>query len=194
MIRIDIFAIEYVLDLNKEPKNEHELIVYSKGESGNTLPWGIEFVDNKLVQAEKYGDKLLIKTDYKELKNEVTVSLRNYAKERIVVRIKPNTEALIPKVYNFEMTDMVFENGEVSFNIISTANDDGQPWRCSYLGYPLSYEFSQTEGEGSCKMHIKLLTELMTEFKSKIIFEQDKSGKEIEISLFNDKDGIKKAD
>ena len=194
MININNFQKEFTLDLNEIPYDEHELHIISRGDKGNYLPWGIEFVDNKFVQAEKYGDKLLIKTDYKELKNEVTISLRNYAKERIVVRIKPNTEALIPKVYNFEMTDMVFENGEVSFSIISTVNDDDQPWRCSYLGYPLSYEFSQTEGEGSCEMHIKLLTELMTEFKSKIIFEQDKSGKEIEISLFNDKDGIKKAD
>ena len=103
-------------------------------------------------------------------------------------------EALIPKVYSFEISDMKFENGEVSFGIISTVNDKGQPWMCTYLGYPLSYEFSQTEGKGSCRMHIKLLTELITEFKSKIIFEQEKSEKEIEMSLFNDKDGIKKAD
>ena len=194
MIKIGIFLREYVLDLNEEPKDEHELLVYSKGESGNALPWGIEFVDNKSVQVEKYGDKLFIKTDYKELKNEVSISLRNYAKERIIIKIKPNNEALIPKVYVFQTDDIKFENGEVSFNIISTVNDNGQPWRCSYLGNPLSYEFSQTEGEGSCEMHIKLLTELMTEFKSKIIFEQEKSGKEIEISLFNDKNGIKKAD
>ena len=194
MIKIGIYLREYVLDLNKEPKDEHELIVYSKGDDGNILPWGIEFVDDKSVQVEKYSDRLIIKTDYTELKNEVTISLRNYAKERLVVKIKPNMEALIPEVYSFEISDMKFENGEVSFGIISTVNDKGQPWRCTYLGYPLSYEFSQTEGKGSCRMHIKLLTELITEFKSKIIFEQEKSEKEIEMSLFNDKDGIKKAD
>ena len=49
------------------------------------------------------------------------------------------------------------------------------------------------------QIHVVILfrqmsVELMTEFKSKIIFTQEDSGKEVELILYNDKDGIKKAD
>jgi hypothetical protein len=194
MIKIDYFVREFILDLNEKTYNEHTLTIDSKGEKGNPLPWGIEFVDNKSVEVEKSGDKLIIRLDYKGLKEKVNISLRNYAKERMLIQIIPNTEALIPKEYVFEIKNQVYKNNELDVDLISTVNDNPQPWRCSYFGNPLSYEFSQTEGEGSCRVHIKLTSELFTEFKSKIIFEQENSGKEVELSLFNDKDGIKKAD
>lgn len=194
MLTIDNNYSEFILDLNKNPYDEHTIEITSKGENGNKLPWGIELVNNKLVEAIKSGDKLIIKTDYKRLKSEVQIPLKNYAKERIIVKIKPNKEALIPKTYTFEIKNEKYKNGEIYFTLVSLANDYGQNWRCSYAGLPLSYKISNLEGKGTTEMNIKLITELMTEFKSKIIFTQEDSGKEVELILYNDKDGIKKAD
>jgi hypothetical protein len=194
MLTIDNNYSEFILDLNKNPYDEHTIEIISKGENGNKLPWGIELVNNKLVEAIKSGDKLIIKTDYKRLKSEVQIPLKNYAKERIIVKIKPNKEALIPKTYTFEIKNEKYKNGELYFTLVSLANNYGQNWRCSYAGLPLSYKISNLEGKGTTEMNIKLITELMTEFKSKIIFTQEDSGKEVELILYNDKDGIKKAD
>ena len=194
MIKIGDSGKEFILDLNEIPYDEHELHIDSKASNGRNLPWGIEFVNNSDVLVEKNGDSLSIKLDHNDIDKKTIISLKNYAKERVVIEILPNNEALIPKVYDFKITNKSIVNNELVINLVSTANDKPQPWRCAYAGNPLSYKLSKSEGDGSCEITIKLLTELLTEFKSKLIFKQEKSEKEIELILYNDKDGIKKAD
>ena len=194
MININNFQKEFTLDLNKIPYDEHEIRINSRGDKGNYLPWGIEFVNNSDISVEKNGDNLSIKLDHNVIDKKSVISLKNYSKERAVIEIIPNNEALIPKVYVFEIADKKLENGELVIKLISTSNDKDQPWKCIYAGNPLSYDLSKSEGNGSCEISIKLLTELLTEFKSKLIFRQEKSEKEVELILYNDKYGIKKAD
>ena len=194
MIQINSTIGDFVLDLNKYPYDIHELNIISKGKNDIPIPWAVEVVNSRNISAEKLGNKLFIKLSHKDLDKKAAIAIKNYEKERAVIEIIPNSYALVPKDYLFEITDKSLDNGILTINLLSTVNGDDQPWRCSYLGYPLSYELSKSEGDGSSIIKIRLLTELLTEFKSKLIFEQEKSGNAIELILYNDKDGIKKAD
>jgi hypothetical protein len=194
MISVNETENKFVLDLNNTPYNEHNIKVDSFDNNGNKLPWGVEFIDNNEVYVEKNGDNLFIKFDHTELNKKTIISLRNYNKERITIEVIPNKKALETKIYNFEITDKRITDGILNIKILSTVNNDNQPWICSYYGGPLSYNLTKHSGEGSCEISIRLLTELSSEFKSKIIFEQEKSGKEIVLILYNNKNGIEKAD
>lgn len=193
MILVNGYEKEYTLDLNEYPKNFHELNVVSYGDKGK-LPWSIYFVSNKSVVADKTGDMLTIELDVKTFSNNTTIVIRNYKKELFKITIIPNTETIMEKKYDFFIDDKKITDGILSFKIISKRNDKDFPWKCTYFGAPLSYKIDKTEADGSAEVNVELLTQMSNTFSSKLIFTQEDSNNNIELSLLNDKEGIIKVD
>lgn len=193
MILVNGYEKEYTLDLNEYPENFHELNVVSYGDKGK-LPWSIYFVSNKSVVADKTGDMLTIELDVKTFSNNTTIVIRNYKKELFKITIIPNTETIMEKKYDFFIDDKKITDGILSFKIISKRNDKDFPWKCTYFGAPLSYNIDKTEADGSAEVNVELLTQMSNTFSSKLIFTQEDSNNNIELSLLNDKEGIIKVD
>jgi hypothetical protein len=188
MLKLNNFDREFILDLNKKPNDEHTFTITSKGEANNPLPWGIEYVSDNSVIVNKNGDTLSVQLDHKKLVSEITISLKNYKKERLILKIKPTLEALEDKTYKFGISDRNIDNGVLKVVVESTVNNRKQPWKMTYSGDPLTYDFIINDNE----LEIILLTELISEFKTKIVLFQEDSENEIELNLLNDKGGIKK--
>lgn len=192
MLRIDNKE-SVLLDLNKNPKDEYVFDITSVNDEGNNIPWGIEFINNRVVSVEKTNEKLIVKIDYGVLKHDARIVLRNYNKERAYLRIKPNGYTLEEKKYKFEVDNIEISNGELTFEINSKEKRRNQPWNFVYFGEPLSYDISKTSGTGKTKITVKLLSELNGDFDTILRIKQDKSDNLIELNLLNNKDGIVQA-
>lgn len=193
MIIVNGYEKEYTLDLNIYPYNSHSLKVSSYNDKGKS-PWDIYFVSNKFADVKKNGNELLIDIDFKMLKTNVTIVLRNYNKELFKIFITPNDEATMEKNYEFYADNKNVSDGILSFEIVSKRNGKDFPWKCTYSGMPLSYDINKHEHVGSTVVTVKLLSRMYSDFKSKLIFTQEESENEIELILLNTKEGIKKVD
>ena len=185
MLEINKSKGEFTLDLNEYPFEEHTLPVDSFSDKGGFQAWGVEFNTlSGLVYAESRGrNGLYIKTPVEDIKEGGYLVLRNYSKERIKVIIVPNKEAIRPKEYKFKVTRKESDGRRLRIKILSKETEYEIPWKCTYQGQPISYNISPLSSDKSCHVDIELTSEIYGEFNSVIKFRQDKSNKEIILSL-----------
>ena len=193
MIEINGFEKEYILDLNEHPYNSNKLLINSY-EEGHKVPWSVYVNTSKLVSASKSGDELLIDTDIYTFNSNATIVLKNNRQELFKILVIPNNEATMEKKYEFYTKDINLSDGILTFEIISTRNDEDYPWKCTYSGMPLSYSIIKPEYSGSTTMRVELLSMMYSDFTTKLVFTQNDSDKKIELTLLNGKEGIKKVD
>lgn len=191
MFKINDSFGDFVLNLNDEPKNEYTFSITSRNSNGKPIPWGIELVSDKSIEVKKSLETLIIKFDYEEVIKESFIILKNYKKEFIKITIIPN-HSMVNKVYEFKVENINVGENELSFDIISTRNDEDYPWECVYTGEPLSYNISKKNGTGNDHISIKGLVFLTDEIITLFRYRQKKSKREIEITILNNEEGIKK--
>ena len=190
MIKINGFENKFILDLNVNPVDEHELTVVSK--NGNEdLSWGVELVSLNEISVMKHsGNKLSINLDVNTLNKDGFILLRNYNKERLVVEIIHNEELSREKEYTFKIENEKVEGKKITIDILSQEESKEMSWACTYDGRPLKYSISPKRSDKSEKVEIILLSPVSNEFKSIIEFTQDKSDKIIKLKLTQNRDNI----
>lgn len=190
MIKINGFENKFILDLNVNPVDEHELTVISK--NGNEdLSWGVELVSLNEISVMKHsGNKLSINLDVNTLNKDGFILLRNYNKERLVVEIIHNEELSREKEYTFKFENEKVEGKKITIDILSQEESKEMSWACTYDGRPLKYSISPKRSDKSEKVEIVLLSPVSNEFKSIIEFTQDKSDKIIKLKLTQNRDNI----
>lgn len=190
MITVNEFEKEYVLDLNKVPYDEHTIKVHSKKSFGDRIPWGVEIVSSPLVSAEiGAGDTLNISVDIENMKEESFILLKNYAKERIKIILKPNIKLTSSKTYKFRISKKTADGRKTRIRILSKENNSEIGWKCTYDGRPLNYTIKPMESGKSGYVDIELMDELfINNFHSVIEFTQDKSNEVIKLELNQEND------
>lgn len=197
MIRINGFEKEFILDLNEHPYNEHVINIESKGENDSSIPWGIEMISSELLTVKPSANNTLnVNVDIEEVSNECFILLRNYAKERIRIVIKPNDILSAPKEYKFRISKKSTDGHKVRIRILSKEKDREIGWKCTYDGQPYNYSISPRRNNKSGYVDIILLDKVLVEFNSLIEFTQESSGEVIQLKLkhSNDSTEIIKAD
>ena len=99
MIKINGTKDEYIIDLNESADGIYYLSVDS------TSPCNISFVsDMNAMDVMIVGSNVLnINVDMPNLKKEGTIILHNLRRERLVIKLKPNLEAIRERVYVFKL-------------------------------------------------------------------------------------------
>jgi hypothetical protein len=190
MIKINGFENKFILDLNVNPVDEHELTVISN-DDGEELSWGVELVSLNEISVMKHsGNKLSINLDVNTLNKDGFILLRNYNKERLVVEIIHNEELSREKEYTFKFENEKVEGKKITIDILSQEESKEMSWACTYDGRPLKYSISPKRSDKSEKVEIVLLSPVSNEFKSIIEFTQDKSDKIIKLKLTQNRDNI----
>ena len=198
MMKVNEFEDEFILDLNKIPYEEHTIKIHSRGENDSRIPWGIEMVSSELVSASMGADDSLIVTvDIENMKDESFILLRNYAKERMKIILKPNILLTSPKAYKFRITKKTTDGRKTRIRILSKEDNNEIGWKCTYDGKPLNYSINPRESDKSGYVDIELLDELFIDNIPTVLeFTQNKSCEVIELRLnqTNDDTEIIKAD
>ena len=191
MIKIDGFENEYVLDLNLVPEDEHEITVISEDENGRKISWGIDIISLEEITAIAHSeDKLSIYLDAKSLNKDGIILLRNYNKEKIIIKIIHNEELSKPKKYKFRISKKSSSDRKVSIRILSKENDKETSWTCTYDGKPLNYNINPMHSDKSGKVEIELLDILFSTIDTIIEFTQDNSGEVVSLRLSQTNDNI----
>ena len=192
MFSIDNYKDSYELSLDDKPYNEHNLIIKSERNDGKQLPWGVDMVSDRNVIVKPYGvNGLKIILDFEKLDKECFIILRNYAKEKIRIIIKPNWYVLHPREYKFKITRTSIEGKKMKIKILSKEGENELGWECTYDGKPLNYSIEPFENNKSSYVYINLKDELFTNVTSMIEFTQNKSEKKIKLNLEQNNDEIK---
>ena len=187
MLKINGTENEYVLDLNKSEETHYELDIISQDSEEKPLPWGIE-MSNGLNVYKISKSKIALDFDLEALKSSSLIVLRNYAKERVRIKIKPNLTHSTSKAYTF--SGRVTKKSELGFTISvkSEVNGSPCPWKVTYDGFPLDFGFSAKEHEKGEKMSVELTSALHSEASAVIVLEQEKSKRRIKIEVYYDFD------
>ena len=184
MIKVNGIKKEFVLDLNDFPYNEHTLSVLSEDEKGNAIPWDIELVSNKIVNAERgMNNTLKITTNIEEMKCDSIVVIRNTAKEIFKITLKYNVVLTREKTYKFKITKKSTEGRKTRIRILSKENNVDTEWECTYDGKPLSYVIKPMSSNKSGYVDIWMKDELYSRINTLIEFTQIKSGNVIKLKL-----------
>lgn len=182
------------IDLNSYTEQDDLVFdVESYYDDCNMLPctWWIDFLTNDndgiLSVEEDYYNKIRVTVDFELFKEEGIFCLANHNGDFIPIKIVPNTKRSAAKRYSFKvqttkLTPSVDVSGDTITirNIKSTENGKSTPWSVEYDGKPLSYDISINNTECSIKLLSKIIPD---EFESTILLKQDKSGKEVPITL-----------
>ena len=192
MLKVNEKSDKFVLDLNNEECILHEFTVISVDENSNDLSWGVEFCTSQDISAKPDGrDTLIIEAPLNAVKKDEYVVLKNYNKERTRIVIKPNLEAIRPKIYKFKISSKKIDGRNVKIKILSKEGDNDIPWICTYQGLPLPYEITPMESDKGTHVTIKLIGEILGEFPCVIKFVQQDSGKDITLKLLQSNDSVK---
>jgi hypothetical protein len=155
-------------------------------------------VSSELVSASMGADvSLIVTVDVENMKDESFILLRNYAKERMKIILKPNITITSPKTYKFRITKKTTDGRKTRIRILSKEDDNEIGWKCTYDGKPLNYSIKPRESDKSGYVDIELLDELFIDNIPTILeFTQNKSCEVIELRLnqTNDDTEIIKAD
>jgi hypothetical protein len=191
MLQIDNKKNNYLLDLNEVPYDSHTINIKSVDDKGNRLSWGIEFISSDKIQAHANGiDELIVETPLDSIKTDEYILLRNYAKERLRVDLKPNLEAIRPKSYKFKISSKKTDGRNVKIKILSKDGNNEVPWECSYDGKPLTYTITPFSSEIGEHVKIEPRGDIFGEIETVIRFTQSKSGNEIELKLKQSNDSV----
>ena len=184
MIKINGFENEFILDLNEQPYDEHIINIESNEENNTNIQWGVEMVSCDLVTVKPNANNTLsINVEIEELSDECFVLLRNHAKERAKITIKPNTALSAPKEYKFKISKKTTDGYNTRIRILSKEKSEEIGWKCTYNGQPYNYSIIPSKGDKSGYVDIILLDELLADVKSLIEFTQESSGKVIQLRL-----------
>ena len=192
MFSIDNYKDSYEISLDDNPYNEHNLIIKSEKNDGKLLPWGVDMISSSGVIAKPCGvNGLKIILDFEKLDKECFIILRNYAKEKMRITIKPNWYVFHPREYKFKITRTSIEGKKMKIKILSKEGENELGWECTYDGKPLNYSIEPFENNKSSYVYINLKDELFTNVTSMIEFTQNKSEKKIKLNLEQNNDEIK---
>lgn len=183
MISVNGTENEYVLDLNNSDETHYELEILSQSNEKSSLPWGIE-TSNGLDVYKISKSKIALDFDLEALKSSTLIVLRNYAKERVRIKIKPNLRHSADKTYNF--SGRVTKKTDLGFiiSVKSEMNELQIPWKVSYDGFPLSFDFSSKSHDKGEKMSVELVSELHSEAFAVIVLEQEGSNKKLKVNVW----------
>lgn len=172
---IDGIQDEYIVDLNESADGIVSLKI------NTMMPCTIAHVsDYEVISARIISsNNLHINVDMPNLKNDGIILVRNLKGEKIVIRLKPNLEAIRERNYIFKLGKYSVDGKSATFNVISKENGINEPWSIVYGGEPIHYEVNKTK----TRVAFTIDMELANEFISTIILGQDNSGKEITIRL-----------
>lgn len=185
---------EGVIDLNSYDTSDElvfDVISHYDDEKSSPCTWWIDFLTNDnddiLSIEEEYYSKIRIVVDLEKFKEEEIFCLANHNGDFIPIKIVPNSKRIAAKRYSFKIQSAnnapsIDVNGDVITisGIKSTENGKKTPWSVNNDGKPLSYDISIDDS----KCMIKLLSKIITsEFESTITLKQDKSGKEVSITI-----------
>jgi hypothetical protein len=172
--------------LEKEASSYYSFKVVSQKPNGKPMPFVINFVSSKHINAEIKGDILSIDINSSRILQEETVTLINTLGERCKIMVIPNEYFTMEKTYTFKITSKkLLEDGSLKLKIFSKVNDMEIGWECTYDGRPMEYEITPFESEVGEHVIIKPKAEILNEFESLIEFTQKESNKVIKISLTN---------
>lgn len=185
---------EGVINLNSYDTSDglvFDVISHYDDEKSSPCTWWIDFLTNDnddiLSIEEEYYNKIRVVVDLEKFKEEEIFCLANHNGDFASVKIIPNSKRIAAKRYSFKIQSANHvPSADVDGDVItisdvkSTENGKRTPWSVSNDGKPLSYDISI---DGS-KCVIKLLSKIITsEFESTITLKQDKSGKEVPITI-----------
>lgn len=191
MLQVETKTNEYLLNLNKEECNTHNLKVTSVDDNGNYLSWGVEFCTSPYIKAITEGkNDLILETPLEDIKRDEYVVIVNYNKERTRIVLKPNLEIIRSKSYSFKITKKEIDGRNLKVKILSKESTNEVPWKCTYKGQPLPYSISPLSSDKSCYVEINLIGEILGTFPAVIKFTQEKSGNEIVLKVKQSNDSV----
>ena len=185
-----------IIDLDGVKEYMEEFEVVSLNNKGKRQPFQIELITNENIRVSSFEVNFLrIEITPQMIVNEEHIVLKNYIGEKIIITVKANEYFTNEIKYKFKITKTEFKkNGDLRVKILSKANGEEIGWKCTHDGSPLSYEITPKEDEKSSFITIKSLTNLLIDYTSVLIFEQEESGEIIKLEIYNTPDGMKKAD
>lgn len=185
--------INNIIDLNGVDEYDNDFVVDSVNDNnGKEIPFNIDVVTNKNIYVTIHAvNSIRIYIDVEFITAEEYIVLRNINGEKLVITVKPNEYMLAEKEYKFKITKAeIQENGDLKLRILSKMNKTELGWRCIYNGKPLNYKITPMESNKSSYVNVKLLSIMLSDYISKLVFEQDESGEKTSIKILNTTEGM----
>ena len=174
-------------------QSEYKLVVVSKDKKNIPRAFDVTLVTSDFIEVKKYGTTLVINIDVDNIQKEEIIMLTNVLKEKLIIKVLPNSFVTMKKTYKFKITKRIYqEDGSLKVKILSLVNDMEIGWRCTYDGKPISYSIEPLSSDKSCYVTIKPIDKVLSEFDTLFEFTQDKSNETIRLSVHNTLEGIKK--
>jgi len=183
-----------IIDLNglKEFEKETEIISINT-KNNKKIPFYIDLVSTPNITVNVFNGNLIkIIINVAEILKEEFIIFKNAQQEKLIINIIPNIYFLNERQYKFKITKSeITEDGILKLKILSKGNETEVGWKCVYDGKPISYNITPMESDKSDCVYVKLTMEMISEFTSKLIFEQNESKERIEFEINNTPNGMK---
>lgn len=183
-----------IIDLNglKEFEKEFEIISINT-KNDKKIPFYIDLVSTPNIKVSVFNDNSIkITINVVEILEEEFIIFRNAQQEKLTITIIPNAYFLDEIQYKFKITKSeITKDGILKLKILSKGNGTEVGWKCVYDGKPISYCITPMESNKSEYVYIKLAMEMISDFTSKLIFEQNESGEKVEFEINNTPNGMK---
>lgn len=177
----------------KDYSNKFEILSFN--ENGKRMPFFTELVTSNDISVELFNICFInVTINVKNIIKDEYIVFKNINGEKLILTIKPNNYFVEEREYKFKITKSEFtKDGKLKLKIYSKVNGEDIGWKCIYKGKPIDYNISPIESYESTYVTVELLSEMLTDYVSTLIFEQKESGKKIEYKINNTTEGMKKA-
>jgi hypothetical protein len=183
-----------IIDLNGLDNFEGVYEVESLNlDNGKRIPFIVDLVTspNISVNTLNVSSIRVVIEDASLIGEESYIVLKNLNKEKIVMTIKPDTTKPTDVEYKFKITKSeLVKDDVVRIKILSKANGEEASWRCSYQGQPILYYIAPLQSDKSGYVYIKLMSQMVSDYVSTLIFEQLGSLNTVEFKINNTPKGL----